>query len=277
MTNDLVKIEYRGTYQAYINLFFGLGSSCGAAFGGFLCDTIGWRWTFGIQIPPVLLILLFGFLHVPSDLGPQLARHTDASWYRIIAGFDLLGSFLLTLSTGSLILGLNLGGNVFPWDHPLVIASLIVSVIAATFLMRVERKANRPVMPLQFLSKPPRANLVFSNFFAQIGINTVIFNAPLYFQAVKLDSASMSGFRLAAPSGLLTIFAVSTGFFITYTGRMKSPQVLGGACMLVGAIGLSSMWDGIPTWLATLFVVPPSLGQGTVFPFHFVHLFWIIH
>lgn len=48
MTNDLVSIEVRGTYQAYINLFFGLGSACGAAFGGFLCDTIGWRWTFGV-------------------------------------------------------------------------------------------------------------------------------------------------------------------------------------------------------------------------------------
>jgi hypothetical protein len=264
MTNDLVKIEYRGTYQAYINLFFGLGSSCGAAFGGFLCDTIGWRWTFGIQIPPVLLILLFGFINVPSNLGPQLAQHTDESWYRTITGFDLKGSFLLTIATGSLILGLNLGGNVFSWTHPLVIASLVISIIAATFLVRVEKQARRPVMPLKFLSRPPRSNLVFSNFFAQIGINTVIFNAPLYFQAVKLDSASMSGFRLAAPSGLLTVFAVSTGFFITYTGRMKSPQVLGGACMLVGAICLSSMWDGIPTWLATLFVVPPSLGQGNL-------------
>jgi MFS family permease len=262
MTNDLVKIEYRGTYQAYINIGFGLGSSCGAAFGGFLCDTIGWRWTFGIQIPPVLFILLVGYFTVPVDMGPCLAKHTEQSIYRTIRGFDLAGSFLLTLSTGSLILGLNLGGNILSWKHPLVISALIISVVSSIFLVRVEQRAHRPVMPLAMLSQSPRANLVFSNFFAQIGINTVIFNAPLYFQAVKLDSASMSGFRLAAPSASLTIVAVSTGFFITWTGRMKVTQVLGAICMLVGAVCLSAMWDGIPTWLATLFVVPPSLGQG---------------
>jgi MFS family permease len=265
MSSDLVKIEYRGTYQAYINLFYGLGSASGAAFGGFLCDTLGWRWTFGIQVPPVLLILLFGILNVPSDLGPMLAKHTDESWYRIITGFDLAGSFLLTLATGTLMLGLNLGGNVLSWSHPFVISSLIVSVIAAILLVYVENRAHRPVLPLQFLSIPPRSNLVFSNFFAMIGINTVIFNAPLYFQAVKLDSASMSGFRLAVPAALLTVFAVSTGFFITWTGRLKAPQVLGGICMLVGAVALSSMYDGIPTWLVMVFVVPTSLGQGIFF------------
>jgi hypothetical protein len=160
-----------------------------------------------------------------------------------------------------LILGLNLGGNILSWTHPIVIIALIISILAAILLLRIESRAHRPVMPLAMLSQSPRANLVFSNFFAQLGINTVIFNAPLYFQAVKLDSASMSGFRLAAPSALLTIFAVSTGLFITWTGRMKSPQVLGAGCMLVGGIALSCMWDGIPPWLATLFVVPPSLGQ----------------
>lgn len=242
-------------------MFFGLGSACGAAFGGFLCDKLGWRWTFGVQVPPIIFILICAVIAVPSDLGPNLAQHTDQKWYQILKGFDLAGSFCLTLTTASLILGLNLGGNIFPWNHPIVIGALVISILAAGLLIRIESRAHRPVMPLTMLSKSPRANLVFSNFFAQLGINTVIFNAPLYFQAVKLDTASMSGFRLAAPSTLLTIFAVSTGFFITWTGRMKSPQVLGAISMLIGGVALSSMWDGIPSWLATLFVVPPSLGQ----------------
>ncbi|KAF2423670.1 MFS general substrate transporter, partial [Tothia fuscella] len=266
MTNDLIKIEYRGTYQAYINIGFGLGSSCGAAFGGFLCDTLGWRWTFGIQIPPVILILIMGWWYVPKDLGPCLAKHTERSFWDTIKSFDLAGSFLLTLSTASLILGLNLGGNILPWTSPIVISSLMISLISSIILVRVEVRAARPVMPITILSKAPRANLVFSNFFAQIGINTVIFNTPLYFQAVKLESASMSGFRLAAPSGLLTIFAVATGFLITWTGRMKITQVLGGFSMLMGAICLSGLWDGVPVWVATCFVVPPSLGQGLMFP-----------
>ena len=265
ITNDLVKIEYRAVYQSYINVFYGLGASCGAAFGGFLCDKLGWRWTFGIQVPAVLLILICGFFTVSSDLGPNLARNSNQRWYQTLKEFDLAGSFTLTLTTACLILGLNLGGNIFPWRHPVVITALCLSLVASSTLIWVESRAKWPIMPLSILLKPPRANLLFSNFFTQIGVNTIIFNAPLYFQAVKLDTPSMSGFRLAAPSALMTVFAVATGFFIAWTGRMKSPQVLGAVCELIGAICLSCMWEAIPTWLATIFVIPPGLGQVCCF------------
>ena len=266
MTNDLVRIEVRGTYQAYINLFYGLGSSCGAAFGGFLCDRIGWRWTFGIQVPPIVAILICASFTTPNELGPMLVKKKKLPWRKIIREFDLPGSFFVTCSSAFLILGINLGGNILAWTHPFVIASLIISVIASVILIRVESNAYRPILPLPMLFTSPRGNLVFSNFFYQIGTFSVLFNAPLYFQAVKLDSPSVSGFRLAIPAFILMIGGVSSGFFITWTGRMKSPQVLGAASGLVGAIALSVMWDNIPTWLATIFVIPPSMGQGIMFP-----------
>lgn len=266
LTNDLVPIEIRGNYQAYINLFFGFGQACGAAFGGFLCDTLGWRWTFGIQVPLQVLILVAAIIIMPDSLGPNLARNSDKSALEHIKSFDLLGSFLLTSTVASMILGLNLGGNVLSWEHPLVITSLCVSVVAGFFLIRVERKAERPVMPLALLFTAPRGNIVISNFFSSIGSNTVIFNAPLYFQAVKLDSASQSGFRMAAPSLAVMVCGVSSGFIMTYTRRMKELIVGGSLIALVGAICLTSMWDGIPTWLATIFVVPVSTGLGFSFP-----------
>ncbi|OCK78855.1 MFS general substrate transporter [Lepidopterella palustris CBS 459.81] len=266
MTNDLVRIEVRGAYQAYINLFFGLGSASGAAFGGFLCDRIGWRWTFGVQIPPILAVFVLACFTTPASLGPHLAKNSDMSVLETIKGFDLAGSFLLTTSVAFLILGLNLGGNIYPWSHPIVVASLIVACISGIILVHVEAKADRPVMPLKMLSSQPRANLVFNNFFAQIGINTIIFNAPLYFQAVKLDTPSQSGFRLAGPSIALTMCGVSSGFIMTGSGRMKELIVVGSVCMLIGSVCLSSMWDGIPTWLATAFIGPSSIGQGLSFP-----------
>jgi MFS family permease len=266
MTNDLVSIEVRGTYQAYINLFYGGGSAAGAAFGGFLCDKIGWRMTFVIQIPLLVLLFVNGYFTTPTTLGPNLAKHSSKGVLDAMRGFDIAGSFLLTGSVAFLILGLNLGGNVYPWKHPLVITSLVFATVAGATLIRVESKAARPVMPLTMLFSKPRGNLVFNNFFAQLGINTIIFNAPLYFQAVKLESASVSGFRLAGPSVALTICGVSAGFIMTATGRMQWLIVLGSCCMLIGGILLSVLWDGIPTWLVTIFLAPPSIGQGLAFP-----------
>lgn len=260
MTNDLVSIEVRGTYQAYINLFYGGGSAAGAAFGGFLCDTIGWRMTFAVQIPVILLLFINGIFTTPSTLGPNLAARSGRGIRHALQGFDIAGSVLLTGSVAFLILGLNLGGNVYAWKHPLVITSLVVALIAGSILIRVEAKAARPVMPLGMLFSSPRGNMVFNNFFAQLGINTIIFNAPLYFQAVKLESPSISGFRLAGPSVALTICGVSAGFIMTATGRMKWLIVVGSLSMLVGAACLSVMWDSIPSWLATVFLGPPSIG-----------------
>lgn len=266
MTNDLVKIEVRGTYQALINLFFGLGSACGAAFGGFLCDHLGWRWTFGIQVPPVLGILTLALLTTPKSLGPHLAKNSGKTVIQTIRGFDLAGAALLSTTVAFLILGLNLGGNVFSWSHPFVITSLVVSLVSAFVFVRVELRADRPVIPMSMLFTRPRGSLVFANFFSQVGNQTIVFNAPLYFQAVMLDSPSESGFRLAAPSLAVTICGVSSGFFMTYTGRMKELHVLGAVSMLIGGVCLSSMWHGIPSWLANVFVVPGAMGGGLMFP-----------
>jgi predicted MFS family arabinose efflux permease len=49
INGDLVPIEIRGSYQSILNLAFGIGSSLGAAMGGYLADVLGWRWEFGIQ------------------------------------------------------------------------------------------------------------------------------------------------------------------------------------------------------------------------------------
>jgi MFS family permease len=266
MTNDLVSIQVRGTYQAYINLFYGGGSACGAAFGGFLCDRLGWRMTFALQIPIFVILFINAFFTTPSTLGPNLAKRAGLSIRDAMRGFDFAGSILLTGSVAALILGLNLGGNIYPWKHPIVITSLVIAGLAGTVLIRVESRAKRAVMPLPMLFSRPRGSLVFNNFFAAIGINTILFNAPLYFQAVKLESASLSGFRLGGPSVALTICGVSCGFIMTATGRMKWLIITGTLSMLVGSVCLTAMWDGIPAWLATLFLIPSSVGQGLSFP-----------
>ncbi|KAF2671768.1 MFS general substrate transporter [Microthyrium microscopicum] len=266
MTNDLVKIEVRGTYQAYINLLYGSGAAFGTAFGGALCDTIGWRGAFAIQIPLILFITICAYINVPSNLGPQLAKHSSLTVRQTIQQFDIAGSLLLMLSVALLILGLNLGGNILPWSNPFVIGSLIVSLIAGGVLVWVESKALRPVMPLAMIASPPRSNIVLSNFFSMIGINHILFNAPLYFQAVHSDTPSIAGFRLAIPAVLTTICGVSTGFFLTYTGRLHAPQIAGAISMLSGAVGLSSMPRDVPMWIATALCAPTGIGQGLMFP-----------
>ncbi|CRK40370.1 hypothetical protein BN1723_004798 [Verticillium longisporum] len=109
--SDMVTIEARGEYQSYLNITYGIGSALGAALGGAMADHLGWRWEFGIQVLPILICVLVAFLTVPNDLGIVGKRET---FLEALQAFDSRGSLLLTTSITSLVLGLNLGGNVLP-------------------------------------------------------------------------------------------------------------------------------------------------------------------
>lgn len=266
LTNDLVPIEIRGTYQSYINIFYGAGCACGAAFGGALCESIGWRWAFGIQVPFILLIFVAVCITTPKTLGPRLAETSGQSILESMKAFDNAGSLLLVIAVSTLVLGMNLGGNVLPWSSPIVIAALSIAAISTIWLLYIEKHAYRPVMPLVLISTRPRGNLIYSNFFANIGYNTLLFNIPLFFQAVKLESAASSGFRIGPAFIFSTTIAVATGFVINATGRMKPLLTLGGILSLLGSILLCFVRPSFNAWIATLFLIPVSSGQGFNFP-----------
>ena len=266
ITSDLVPIENRGIYQSYINLAFGLGSAAGAALGGLLCDTLGWQLTFGVQVPLIFICCVTAWFTTPTTLGPNLRSKSGKTIWETVRSFDITGSFLLTMAVTFLILGINLGGNVLSWDHPIVIASLIAFSIFSALLLRVESRAIRPIMPLKLLTSQPRANLIFNNFFGNIAANTILFNVPLYFQAVRLESATNSGLRLAMPAIAVTVAGVSTGFIITWSRRLTPTLFLGSVLFLVGSICMTSFWPGMPAWASLVFLIPAGLGQGFAFP-----------
>lgn len=42
--SDLVPLRERGVYQGIINIIYAGAAATGAPLGGFLADTVGWRW-----------------------------------------------------------------------------------------------------------------------------------------------------------------------------------------------------------------------------------------
>lgn len=93
----------RGAYQSYVNVVYGLASAAGAALGGLMADTLGWRWEFGVQVPAILACLAAAIVFIPSDIGVQGEKET---FMQAMGLFDFKGSILLTMSTTFLILGL---------------------------------------------------------------------------------------------------------------------------------------------------------------------------
>ncbi|KAH0597490.1 hypothetical protein MHUMG1_04868 [Metarhizium humberi] len=263
ITSDLVPIERRGAYQSYMNIIYGVGSALGAALGGAMAEALGWRWVFGIQIPPLVTCLCISAVAIPVDLGIMGERKTVM---QAIREFDGKGSLLLTVAISFLILGLNLGGNVMPWSHPFVIASLIIFAVCFPAFIWIESRVSKPIMPLRLIRESPRSNLVFSNAIAALLSNAIFFNIPLYFQAVLLMSATDSGLRLVAPTLVSSFIGALTGFAITWTRRLKWPLVCGVISYLVGTICLFSLRRSLPPVAYFLTLLPSSIGGGFQFP-----------
>ncbi|GJN66942.1 hypothetical protein PLICBS_000964 [Purpureocillium lilacinum] len=256
----------RGAYQSFINVTFGVGSALGSALGGAMAEALGWRWEFGVQIPPLLLCIGVSAVAIPADLGVvECGRERKGVW-AALREFDARGSLLLTGAISFLILGLNLGGNVLAWSHPFVVASLTVFAICFPVFLLVEARVRRPIMPLRLIRHAPRSNLIFSNFLAAMISNSIFFNIPLYFQAVLLTSATSSGLRLVLPSLISSVAGASTGFAITWTRRLKWPLTLGAALQVAGTACLCLLRRDLSAATYLLVLVPSSLGQGFQFP-----------
>ncbi|KIY01089.1 uncharacterized protein Z520_02641 [Fonsecaea multimorphosa CBS 102226] len=266
LTSDIVKIEYRGIYQSYFNLAYGAGNGLGAALGGFLCDHFGWRAAFFLQLPFIVVYGVLAIFSCPDNLGPHLAKTQGKTLGEAFKSFDTYGTIGMILTVSGLILGVNLGGNVFTWRHPLVISSLVISGIAGVSLVFVERKAERPILPLRLFSTTPLANVNGSNFIASMLTNTVLFNVPLYLQAVRQTSPTTSGLYLVPPLVGASIAAILAGVYITVTRRMKPPMVLGSALGLGGAVAITCLSADTPTSLVPYLIPFVSIGQGFFFP-----------
>lgn len=264
---DLVPLEARGGYLSFLGLASGVGSSLGAAMGGFLAESLGWRWEFGIQVPAIALCVAVAFFSTPPELGPMLYKaQVSQTFTSTLLSFDLTGSALLTSSVTFLILALSLGGNTLPWNDPFIIMSFVLFFTLGTALIYVEHRAAKPVMPLHILFNKPQGNLIFNNFLACMTLNTILFNLPLYFQAVLLDTPTRAGTRLIIPFLANMVASFATGNYISYSLRFRPTLILGSVLIIIGSIGLTIMPRSLPTAVYSWLVALATGGQGFNFP-----------
>ncbi|KAL8915402.1 MAG: hypothetical protein Q9172_006892 [Xanthocarpia lactea] len=148
IASDLVPLRRRGIWQGFNNICFGLGSGLGGVFGGWMNDTLNWRWAFIILVPLTALsgLLVTFFVKIPMEETRISAK--DVKWKRI----DFAGAFTLVAAVVLLLVGLNSGGNTTPWVHPVVLTTIPLS--AALFLIFIQVEASyavEPIIPVKLL------------------------------------------------------------------------------------------------------------------------------
>jgi EmrB/QacA subfamily drug resistance transporter len=247
---DVIPPRERGRYQGYFGAVFGVSSVAGPLLGGWLTDTVGWRWIFYINLPVGLAALVVTSAALKM---PVIRRE-----HRI----DYLGAAAIVGAVTCLLLYLDWRGNDYGWTETGALALLAGAALLTVAFVMIERRAAEPIIPLRLFR-----NQVFTvgNAFAFLAgiamFGTIIF-LPVYLQAVKGFTPTQSG--LALLPAIIGIFSTSitSGQLITRTGRYKIFPVIGAVVMTVAMVLLSRLDVDTPFWQVAMYEYLFGAGLG---------------
>ncbi len=233
------------------------GPIIGPTLGGFITDTVGWRWVFYINAPLGLVGGLLGFLFIVDP--PYLKRPEGR--------VDYLSFLFIALGLGSLEILLNRGQRYDWFSSPRIqIYALLTGLGLALFVWR-SLTAARPLVDLRvFRSRPFLVGtmLMFLLGFGLFGSFTML---PLFVQHVLGYTATLAGLVLS-PGGLMSLVAMA--FVGNLVGRVDSRVLVafGVVMNIISLVILQHVYADVDFRYVTV----PRLIQGFGLGFIFVPL-----
>lgn len=244
----------RAKYQGLFFAVFALSSVIGPIVGGFITDTLGWRWVFYVNVPIGLLAL--GLL--PFVL-PNTHRHKHGK-------IDWLGASVSTIGVISLLMAFTWIGEGQAWTSPQVVAGFIIFLIALVLFIPIERRASDPIIPLSLFRNRTVSSVTVMMFLSSIAMFGVILYTPLYLQGVAGESASTSGAVLIPLVLTMTLISIVGGQLISRIGRVRPFLIFGAVAVTVGTFLLTTVGMEPNLWLLAGFMFIIGVGLGLLLP-----------
>ncbi|KAK6855994.1 Multidrug resistance protein fnx1 [Apiospora arundinis] len=257
LATDLVPLRKRGIIQGVGNIAYGSGAMLGGVFGGLVNDysSWGWRLAFLLQVPPVLIsaCLVAYLVRVP----PKVSQKS------YLARIDFVGAFLIIVFLVLLLLGLNAGGNLVPWVHPLPLTTIPLSFVALIGFIIWESRVAQPVIPVRLLMRRTVFTACMTNLVCTMGNMMSLFFVPLYLQARGGSATSAGLVILFAPIGIC-FCSVGSGYVMKKTGRYVALGILAVSLQTAHVIILTTTNDTTPKWQLMLSFLLLGSGYGAM-------------
>jgi len=209
---DLFPPAERGRYNGLFGAVFGTSSILGPLLGGFLTDTMSWRWVFYVNLPVGLVALFFIVLQMPA-LKPKLERKVTIDW---------LGSVTLLLGIVPILLGLSLGGTEVAWGSWQISGLFALGAVGIVAFALVERRAREPILPFDlFQNRTYVLGNAAALLIAGIGFFGAILFLPIYMVMVVGVSASAAGLTVMPMTLAMVVSSFVSGQIVVRLGRYK--------------------------------------------------------
>jgi EmrB/QacA subfamily drug resistance transporter len=249
---DIVPPRDRGRYMGLIGSVFAVASVAGPLLGGFLVETISWRWVFYVNMPiGVLAVLVVAFrlhLRAPAE------RHA----------IDFLGAALLTSAVSTIVLITTWGGNEYAWSSPVIVGLAAAAIVLIALFVWRERRAPEPIIPLSLFDSPVFRVAIALGFLIGLAMFGAIIFIPVFLQLVYGVSPTSSGLRMLPLMAGLLGASVLSGRAISRIGRYKAFPIAGTAITALGMFLLSRLNADTEPGLASVYMLVLGVGIGLV-------------
>jgi predicted MFS family arabinose efflux permease len=209
----------------------------------------GWRWIFLANLPIAAAVLLLGARALPT---PQ--RRQDPS-----GAFDLAGITVTFALLTSFVLGITrLADPYFKfalWPWCLAAAALLLAV-----LVRIERRASRPAIPLTLLGKRQLATVYVLATGAGCGMGAIVFLTSIAESAYAVPARDV-GFVLLPLVIFSMLGSVGAGRLLNRVGA-RGLILIGFALLAVGYAATADTAYGVWGFFAAS--IPVGIGIGVV-------------
>ena len=253
---DVSTIEERPHYMGIYTSANNIGMLIGPFLGGFITDNLGFTFTPIYSLPLAVVSLVLLGIYYPKHVKKE---------HKV--KFDYVGIILLALGIAPFVIGLNLGGRVYPWSSPGIIIMIVGGIVFATAFVIHERKIKNPLLSVKLFKIPSFSisiiMLVLIVTYFTISNNYVI----LFIQDGLGLSATMSGTLAIPKTSIVLILAAVLGKRLTRSKkRHKMFMLLSGAVIALSEL-IIVLTAGSETVMVFLYVCMALFGVGEVFYF----------
>lgn len=218
----------RGKAMGFASMAFHVGFLTGPTLGGFLIDTVGWRWIFYLNLP----VGIWG-----AYLAWKLLEESKEDDKGL--SIDFPGAFLLMLTCSLFIYTMNQLPHV-GWRDPWVVRTLALSGIALVLFVFVELRSPMPILSFALFKNRLFTASMFSLFFITSTQSAISFLMPFYLQSILHFSPTHMGWIIIANSVVIVMVAPVAGWL---SDRMGSRLLctIGSGLIVVGQFLIASL------------------------------------
>lgn len=241
--------EERGKAMGMFGVGVMLGPALGPIYGGFLIDTVGWRYVFTGSLPFMIIGAAIGWRYLP-DRSPQ-SEEKQLNWLSLV---------LVSFSIAAFLNGISLASS-YGWDSLTVVFLLAGAGLAMIAFIEVENRTAHPLLNVRLFTIRSFAVVSLIGFVFGMGMFASFYLMPLFLRTAQGFTGMKTG-GLLLLSELVTFMVFPIAGWLIQRVNPVYPVAVGMALFGLSSLALTAIDVDSGFWFLIGWIAVGRVGLG---------------